>query len=349
MQNVFVFLPAFGQTILATTWMTTHALQAHLSSRGIGGGFSTLSFPDIAELRAMALTIWYDTMPNVKYLLFVDADMGFPPEMVTDMMLLDEGIVGTIYRQRREPASWAGSGTGSPTTERRGNFMLVEGVGMGCTLIRRDVVTAMLEKMPEMVDTRLALHPARETLQAAGCTRLIRAFEKLDIKERGIVSEDLSFCIRAKECGFPTWAAIGYNIHHVGLYDYNGRYLDMVEAQQAQMAQQAAQAAQAVPQQAVPQQVVIPGVSADELAKIAGPDPIIRAAPEPMPEVPEENKGQFAPDVLSGLKSALSPDAAGVALAVATVEAAKRKTSAKKRRAVNGRAGRQRHAHRMSA
>ena len=79
--------------------------------------------------------------------------------------------------------------------------MVVEGVGMGCTLIRRDVITAMLEKMPEIVDTRINLHPAKETLQGAGANRLIRAFEKLDIPERGLVSEDISFCIRAKQCG----------------------------------------------------------------------------------------------------------------------------------------------------
>ena len=114
--------------------------------------------------------------------------------------------------------------------------MLVEGVGMGCTLIRRDLVTRMLEKMPELVDTRLHLHPAGDTIRQAGSNRLIRAFEKLDLPERGIVSEDLSFCIRWQQCGGETWAAIGYKISHVGPYDYAGRYLDQVENAIAQPA-----------------------------------------------------------------------------------------------------------------
>ena len=245
--NIFTFVPAFWQTISATTFLTTHALQGHFAHKGIGHGISTLSFPDIAELRAMAMTIWYDTMPAMSHLLFIDADMGFPPEMVTDMMLFDEPIVGTIYPQRRLPLSWAGSGTGTPTTERRGNFMKVEGVGMGCTLIRRDVVTKMLEQMPGIVDTRLHLHPAGQTMREAGSTRLIRAFEKMDIPDRGLVSEDLSFCIRAAQCGMPTWAAIGYKISHVGPFDYSGRYLDQVEAQMAQAAQQTTQPADLAP------------------------------------------------------------------------------------------------------
>lgn len=240
-QKIFIFVPAFGQMVTATTFLTTHALQQMLAAKGIGGGVSTLSFPDIAELRSMALTIWYDTMPDVKHLLFIDADMGFAPDIVTDMLLFDEPLIGTIYPQRKLPLSWAGSGTGQPTTERRGNFMLVEGVGMGCTLIRRDVVTKMLEQMPELIDNRLNLHPAAETLRSAGANRLIRCFEKMDIPERGIVSEDLSFCIRAARCGIPCWAAIGYKISHVGPFDYSGRYLDMIEAQAAQLEAQAAQ------------------------------------------------------------------------------------------------------------
>lgn len=230
-KNVFIFVPGFGQIVSATTFLTTHALRQHMSEKGIGGGVSTLSFPDIAELRSMAMTIWYDTMPQCEYMLFIDADMGFPPEMITDMILFDEPLVGTIYPQRKLPLSWAGSGTGAPTTERRGNFMLVEGVGMGCTIIRRDLVTRMLAQMPELVDTRLSLHPAGDTLKQAGTQRLIRAFEKLDIPERGLVSEDLSFCIRWARCGGQTWACIGHKISHVGPFDYCGRYLDMVEQQ----------------------------------------------------------------------------------------------------------------------
>jgi hypothetical protein len=156
--------------------------------------------------------------------------MGFPPDLVSDMILLNEGVVGTIYPQRKLPLSWAGSGTGKPEAERRGNFMEVEGVGMGCTLIRRDVVTTMLEKMPELVDTRLALHPAGDTIRGAGSNRIIRAWEKLDLPGRGVVSEDLSFCIRYRQCGGKVWGSIGYRISHVGPFDYSGRYLDGVEA-----------------------------------------------------------------------------------------------------------------------
>lgn len=257
--KVFVFVPAFGQTITATTFLCTHALQQHFASKQISTGISTLSFPDIAELRAMAMTIWYDTMPDSQYMLFIDADMGFPPDMVTDMILFNEPLVGAIYPQRKMPLSWAGSGTGDAVTERRGNFMKVEGVGFGCTLIRRDLVTTMLEKMPQIVDERLHLHPAGDTIKQAGSNRIIRAFEKLDLPERGLVSEDLSFCLRWKECGGSTWAAIGYPISHVGPYDYRGRYLDMIEMaeKQAMEAQQQQAVAEPAPVEIIPPEMKV--------------------------------------------------------------------------------------------
>ena len=169
--------------------------------------------------------------------------------MVLDMMHFDEPIVGAIYPQRNLPTSWAGSGTGERETQRRGNFMLVEGVGMGVTLIRRDVISVMLQKFPELVDTKIALQPYAKILQSAGANRLIRVFDKMTIPERGCVSEDLSFCIRWRQCGGQVWAAVGYRISHVGPYDYGACYLEHVTQQNVVAEQQAAFAKQIEAQQ----------------------------------------------------------------------------------------------------
>ncbi len=236
-RKVFIFIPAFGGTIRSETVKTLVGLMSTLAQKGVITGYTDFSFPDIAEARSIALTIWYDMMPDFDYLLFIDSDMGFPVELVTDMFLFDEPLIGTIYPQRKYPVGWAGSGAGI-TTERRGDFIVVEGVGMGCTLIRRDVPKILLEQRPDLVDTRISLHPAGEMLKGAGCARMIRAFEKLDVPDRGIISEDLSFCIRWNGCTMPdgtngkTWASVGHKISHIGPHDYQGRYLDVIEAVQ---------------------------------------------------------------------------------------------------------------------
>ena len=45
-----------------------------LASKGIVGGISTLSVPDIAELRSMVTTIWYDTLKDSSHLLLMITD-----------------------------------------------------------------------------------------------------------------------------------------------------------------------------------------------------------------------------------------------------------------------------------
>lgn len=248
--NIFVFVPAFGQNISASTFMAVCNLQQTLAQKGIGGGVSTLSFPDIAELRNMAITIWYDALPQFSHFLFVDADMSFPPDLAIDMLLFDQPIVGSCYRKKIEPVQWTPSGTGESHADVRAGFMRVEGVGMGCTLIRRDAIAVMLEHMPEMIDERIVGHPARAMIEGGGAKRIIRAFDPIDIADRGKLSEDLAFCLRWGRCGGQVWANITHHISHVGLYDYGGSYMGWMQQQQMLAAAQMATAA-LVPQVSV--------------------------------------------------------------------------------------------------
>lgn len=219
MPSVFCFVPTFGQQLTTTTFLTTHALQQALNFKGVGGGISALSYPDIAELRNIAMTIWYDTLRET-HLLFIDADMGFDPQIVLDMLLFDQPIVGALCPKRVLPVQWAGAGDGRETTEVRAGFMKVAGVGMAVTLIRRDAIKIMLEKMPHLSDTRLHMHSAKDIIEGAGTKRIIRAFDKIDDPENGPLSEDLSFCRRWRECGGEIWANMMYRISHVGPYPY---------------------------------------------------------------------------------------------------------------------------------
>jgi hypothetical protein len=131
--------------------------------------------------------------------------MGFSPDVVIDMLTLGDPMVGALYARKTIPVQWAASGLGDNFAERRGDFMKVAGLGMGCSLIRRDAIDTMLQKMPELIDTRMKFHTAKDLLGG----RIIRAFDGFDDPDdrtAGRMSEDLAFCCRWRQCSGDIWA-----------------------------------------------------------------------------------------------------------------------------------------------
>lgn len=228
--TILIALPAYGSTISLATFDSTHLLLQTLMAKGIRGGIGSISYPEVSEARNVLLTSWYDGT-DASHILFVDSDMGFKPELIMDMLMFGEPMVGAIYPKKILPIQWAASGLGDDFTERRGDFMKVGGLGMGCFLIHRDVVDKMIEKMPELSDSRVSTHSSKHMLPK---DRILRFFDPLDDEKTGRMSEDLSFCYRWREnCGGEIWAAIGHDIEHVGQYSYIGNYLRHIEEKTA--------------------------------------------------------------------------------------------------------------------
>lgn len=231
MSSVFVFVPAFGWQLATHTALSTHALMPALSRAGIGSGIAMMSHPDIADLRNVALSIWYQQLKEHSHILFVDADMGFDAQMVLDMLAFGEPVVGAIYRKKSEDVQWAVSGLGPDTVpEARGAFVEVEGLGFGVMLLRRDAIDAMVKAYPDLV-TPTANHNLRGLVQ--GCENFLRFFDPIEAENgQGRVSEDISFCRRWRATGGKVWGA-SHHVTHFGPYAYGGSYADW-SAQQMQ-------------------------------------------------------------------------------------------------------------------
>ncbi len=222
--NILIAIPAYGNQVSVATLNTTHSLIQQFWSKGIQGGLAAFSYPDVSEARNILLTGWYDGVKASTHLLFIDSDMGFEPAVVMDMLMFNEPMVGAMYSKKTIPIQWAASGLSDAEVKRNGNFMTVAGLGMGCFLIRRDAIDTMLEKMPELIDTRMEYHAAKEMLGG----RIIRAFDAFDNPDKdraGKLSEDLAFCQRWRTCGGEVWAALEHTIDHVGNYTYKANYM----------------------------------------------------------------------------------------------------------------------------
>lgn len=225
--HVFIAVPSGRSMPAAQTMSAMVALTRALTSHGVDGGFGTLAFPDVAEIRNIFLSIWYDKI-GTSHLLFVDDDMSFAPELVLDMLAFNKPLVGALCPKRKLPIEFAGRAKAGDCRLIQG-FMEVDGIGGAVMLIRRDAVETIIAKFPELIDTgSVKNHAANQLLAEHGVTRLIRGFDHLWVDGEKF-SEDLSFCKRWSACGGEIWANITHNVSHIGPHEYTGNYFDKIK------------------------------------------------------------------------------------------------------------------------
>jgi hypothetical protein len=158
--------------------------------------------------------------PAVTHLLFIDADMGFSPGAVTRMLDSGKPFVGCICPARsldngRLHFVAADRLIGEPED----GFVRTERIGMGLTLLRRDVLERLSSAHPELWS------PAGRRYAAMGVgERVFQPFRAmLDVSGLEL-SEDLSFAKRWTDTGGEIWACVDEEITHVGQMAFTGAF-----------------------------------------------------------------------------------------------------------------------------
>lgn len=139
---------------------------------------------------------------NFDYLLFADSDMVWPPKALWQLLAHKKDLVGGLYFQRVKPHRPVYAKKLSLTKEDPlvksdlpgPGLHEVEGLGMGFTLISKKLAKAIAEKY------RLP-------------------FQYMSVRDgESELSEDYTFCVRAKEVGFQPFldADLGVYMQHGG-------------------------------------------------------------------------------------------------------------------------------------
>ena len=185
---------------------------------------------EIARARAELVSSFLRS--GSEFLFFVDADIGFGPEVLKDLIRSGFPIVVAAYRERVNQNNWTVDG-GKPLTElpisRAHPWQLrtipIERAGLGCTLIRRDV----LETMSHSKDYENLCY-INETSQESVCDLFSSLILRDSAGVRRRLSEDAAFYCRAIEQGFRPQCLIDATIDHSGVIANLGQTLDMVHA-----------------------------------------------------------------------------------------------------------------------
>lgn len=184
---------------------------------------------------------------EVSHLLFLDADMGFRPELIGRMMDFDKPVVGCIYpnRERRLARVVAAAGRGASaaqavdaghtyvgvplldendSAERRGDFFRAAEVGTGILLIKREALEQMVAAFPELMTEDVIY-------REFGLGRTAQLFDPFQSPEGLFYSEDVAFCRRWLErCQGEIWACYNARITHVGRDRVVANYADRLTA-----------------------------------------------------------------------------------------------------------------------
>lgn len=230
--GIFIAMPCMGQMVSMTTLTSVYETTKMLQKHGIKNELKCVAASEIDELRNLFLTVWYDKT-DYSHLIMFDADMGWNPDMIKDMLWFDhkkgsKALLGTIYAKRDAKKLKMVGGVKADHDSLDSvvdGFLPCEYVGGGVLMIPREVVTEMIEKLPDIV-TGLPSYMTDQNEVAL--ERIIRGFRKIQ-EPNMVLSEDVSFCERWKQCGGEIWANVRYHVSHIGPFDHCIRYEGILE------------------------------------------------------------------------------------------------------------------------
>ena len=240
--KITVATPAFGEMFYTPYVQSVLKLQNALHQRKWSMLYSSIGYAYVGDARNYLLTQWFDKS-DATHLLFVDADMGFEPQLILDMIEFNKPVTGVIYTKRqidlKKLAALAAKGEteayaiarahnfivrhlqGRPPRRIRG-FMEVAACGTGIMLIQRSAIATMLKTLPDINDT-----DAKRTCPlAVKLDRMIRAFDIATVNGVPLL-DDFAFCHRWQTlCKGELWARMDQSVTHIGLHKFGAAYND---------------------------------------------------------------------------------------------------------------------------
>ncbi len=232
--RINIATPAYGGVYCSEYVKTLYRL---LSTKGATSySFSEVDYSDIVLSRNYLISNFYFNQPKCSHILFMDSDMGFPTELIQQMVELNEPVVGVVapartidleklhqlghlpYEQAYQQ-SLKFIGKSHQPHPKNPRFGKVTSIGTGLLLISRAAIDTMITQIPEVVDNqRFKKYPFANRF-----SQFITPFDKVRLEDREL-SEDFSFCHRwTNHCEGQIYAGTDFEIEHVSKLTLKGR------------------------------------------------------------------------------------------------------------------------------
>lgn len=160
---------------------------------------------------------------DFSHILWADSDIVWSPNDFFRILGFGavHDVVGAAYPLKKDPPGFLINTAGEPgKLEVNGHGLVrIDSMGLGFTLVRREVLERVAEKKP-LVHDRLNGATYRDIFRVDRTS------------ENGPRGEDVAFFHDVKKAGFDAWLDPSINLGHVGTKIYRGDVIDALGLQQ---------------------------------------------------------------------------------------------------------------------
>ena len=214
--------------------------------------FTLLKSSLVTQGRNLCVADFISHEHEYEYLLFIDSDIDFEYKTIIRMIEADKDIIACPYPMKTidENKIWrtltekhemikkkgdvVKSGYMFPLKVKDKNSITVDNgimeathVPTGCMLIKRHVLTKMIQKHPELEIYQPTMINGKEEKKP----NFYNLFDTLhDSETKRYYGEDFGFCQRWRDMGGEVFAYVSDYITHVGEHSYCGRFLDELQS-----------------------------------------------------------------------------------------------------------------------
>jgi hypothetical protein len=237
--KINIATPSYSSTYSGAYVKTLYKVLTTGPQNRVSYSFSAIDYADVVTARNYLISNFYFNKPDCSHILFIDDDMGFEASLIYEMLKLKKDFIGVIAPQRKvdlkklhslsnqsysKALALSCEFIGIPkSVARNENFVEVSQCGGGILLLTRECIKIMLDKCPDIIDSKKFLRMSF----GSEFTQFITPFNKIQLEDREL-SEDFSFAYRwTNICNGKIYASILSNIQHTTEITLETKYGDL--------------------------------------------------------------------------------------------------------------------------
>lgn len=210
--SILIGMPCYGGVVSDKTTNALFKLGKQLVRNNIDHGMLTLANESLISRGRSRIANFFINNTNFEYLFFLDSDVGFEADDVLKLLNHNKEMVCGAYPMKTIPLKW--NFTLTEPKHREGDLVAIDKIGIGFSLIHRNVFIRIAKQYPELKYT-----PTNEsTTHNPTQDEYNNSYHYFHEMRQGDIylPEDLSFFTRARNVGMQAWMDTSINLCHVG-------------------------------------------------------------------------------------------------------------------------------------